>query len=114
MEPSSTQEATSSNAMHTTLIVHQNRNTTLNFKRWAAQSHSKTIDIPKLTTGHFTVIQRRDPAPPIITQMQIPQPGNLDKSLLQPRLQGADSTIKSNHKLPACRKGTPNTANKTQ
>ena len=35
-----------------------------------------------------------------------PQPGNLDKPLVQPHPQGEDAVIKRNHKLPACRKGT--------
>ena len=38
---------------------------------------------------------------------QCTQPGNLDKPLVQPYPQGADSTIKRNHELPAYRKGTP-------
>jgi len=48
--------------------------------------------------------ERRDPAPTTRTQSQLPQPGNLDKTLVQPHPQGADSTIKRNHKLPAYRR----------
>ena len=39
-------------------ILQQNRNTTLNIKRWAAQSHAKATDTLKLTAGHFTALQR--------------------------------------------------------
>ena len=44
----------------TTLILQQNRNTTLNIKRWAAQSQSKPIDTPKLTIGHFIALQKEE------------------------------------------------------
>jgi len=40
------------------LILQQSRNTTLNIKRQAVQSHAKLTDTPKLTTGHFIELQR--------------------------------------------------------
>ena len=51
--------------------------------------------------------ERRDPPPSTRTQTQVPQPGNLDKPLVQSHPQGADNTIKRSHDPPACRKGTP-------
>ena len=93
------------------LILQQNRNTTLNIKRLVAQSNAKPIDSPKLTTGNFIALQREEiqfHSPE--HRHKLPQPGNLDKPLVQPQPQGADSTIKRNHELPVCRKGTPNTA----
>ena len=96
----------------TTLILQQNRNTTLNIKRWAAQSQSKPIDTPKLTIGHFIALQKED------IQLHAPehrhkflQPGNFDKPLVQPHPQGADSKVKRNHDPPDCRRWTTNTAN---
>ena len=88
------------------LILQQIRNIALSIKIQAAQSHAKPIDIPKLTTGHFTAHTRED------IQLHPPEhrhkPGNLDKPLVQPHPQGACSTIKKNHKLSAYRKNTPN------
>ena len=52
------------------LILQQSRNTAMSIKSQDAQSHAKPIDTPKRTTGHFIALQRRDPAPPTITQMQ--------------------------------------------
>ena len=67
----------------------------------AAQSHSKLIDTPKLTTGIFIVLQREE------TQLYLqehrhkfPQPRNLDKPLVQPHPLGADFTTNRNYKLP--------------
>ena len=73
LKPSSTQEPTSSRARHTMLILQQSRNTALNIKRQAAQSHAKPIDTPKMyyCTLHCTP-ERRDPATPVRTQMQAP------------------------------------------
>ena len=34
--------------------------------------------------GLHCTLERRDPAPPIRTQIQTPQPGNPDKPLVQP------------------------------
>ena len=92
------------------LISKQNRNTSLNIKRESAQSHAKSIDTPKLITGHFTALQREEiQLQPPEHRNNFPQTEYLDKPLVQPNPEGADSTIKRNHKLPACRKGTPNT-----
>ena len=94
------------------LILQQCRNTALSIKIQAAQSHAKPTDTTKLTTGHFIALQKEE----IQFTTQNPdsssanQAGNLDKPLDQPHLQGASSTIKRNHKLPAYRKTTPNTA----
>ena len=67
------------------LILQQNRNTILSIKRWTAQSHGKPIDTPKLTSGHFIAFQREEIQlhPPEHTG-KLPQPGNLDKPLLNP------------------------------
>ena len=52
--------AFSTRARHTMLILQQSRNTALSIKRQASQSHAKSIDTPKLTTGHFIAIQREE------------------------------------------------------
>ena len=107
MKPSSTQEPSSSSARHTMLILQQNRNTTLNIKRQAAQSPTKPRDTSKLATGHFIEPQREEiQLHPPEHRCKLPKPENLDKPLVQPHPQGASSTIKRNNKLPACRKGT--------
>ena len=83
----------------------------LSIKRQAAQSHAKPIDTPKLTSGHFIALQREEiQLHPPEHRHKFPQPGNLDKSLVQPHPYGADSIIKRNHGLSAYRKGTQNTA----
>ena len=105
LKPSSTQEPKRSSARHTMLIIQQNRNTTLNVKRWVAQSHAKPIDTSKHTTGHFIALQREEiQLQPPEHSHKLPQPGNLDETLVQPQPQGADSTIKRNHTLPAYRR----------
>ena len=110
LKPSSTQESTSSSARHTMLILQQSRNTTLSIKRQAAQSHTKPTDTQKLHTGHFVALQSKEiQFYPPEHRCKLPQPGNLDKPLVQPHPQGADSTIKRNHELSAYTKGTPNT-----
>ena len=87
------------------LILQQNKNKTLNIKKQASQSHAKPIDTPKLTSGHFIALQREEiQLQPPEHSHKLPQPGNLDGTLVQPHPQGADSTIKRNHKLPAYRK----------
>ena len=89
----------------------QSKNTTLSIKRQASQSHVKPIDTQKLTTGHFIALQREEvQLHPPEHRRKVPQPGNLDKPLVQHHPQGAGSTVKRNHKLPTYRKGTPNTA----
>ena len=98
------------------LILQQSRNTTLCIKRQAAQSLTKPIDTPKVTTGHFIALQRKE------IQLHPPEhghkllyPGNLDKPLFQPQPQGAGSKIKRNHKLPAYSKhSTPLTQQSKQ
>ena len=85
------------------LILQQNRNTTLNIKSQVTQNHAKPKDTPKLTTGHFIALQREEiqfHSPE--HRHKLPQPGNLDKPLVQFQPQGADSTIKKNHKLQDC------------
>jgi len=42
------------------LILQQCRNIALSIKIQAAQSHTKPIDTSKLTTGHFTALQREE------------------------------------------------------
>jgi len=98
MKPSSTQEPSSSSARHTMLILQQNRNTTLNIKRQAAQSPTKPIDTQKLTTGHFIALQREEiQLRPPEHRHKFPQTVNLEKPLVQPHPRGADTTIKMNH-----------------
>ena len=41
-------------------IFQQHRNIALSFNIEAAQSHTKPIDISKLTTGHFIALQREE------------------------------------------------------
>ena len=60
LKPSSTQEPMSSRARHTMLILQQHRNIALSIKIQVAQSHTKAIDTSKLTTGHFTALQREE------------------------------------------------------
>ena len=69
----------------------------MSIKTWAAQIHAKLIDTPKLTTGHFIALQREEiHLYPQEHRGKLPLPGNLDKLLVQPHSQGADSTIKRN------------------
>ena len=44
----------------TLLILQQCKNTAMNIKMQAAQSHTKTTDTPKLTTGHIIALQREE------------------------------------------------------
>ena len=93
------------------IILQQSRNKALSIKKQAAQSHAKPIDTPKLTTGRFIALQREQiQLHPPEHRYKLPQAGNLDKPLVQPHPQEADSTIKRNYELLAYRKGTPNTA----
>ena len=93
------------------LILQQSRNTTLSIKRQAAQSHAKSIDTQKCTTGHFISLKReKTQFHPPGHRHKLSQPRNLDKPLVQPHPQGAGSTINGNQELQAYRKGTPNTA----
>jgi len=45
-------------ARHPTLILQENRNTTLYINKQAVQSHFKSIDTAKVTTGHCIALQR--------------------------------------------------------
>ena len=111
LNPSSNQEPKSSSVRQTMLILQKNRNTTLSIKRLSEQNHVKPIDTPKCTTGHFIELHREDiQVHPPKQRYKLPQPGNLDKSLVQTLSQGENSTIKRNNELPACRKDTPNKA----
>ena len=57
----------------------------MSITRWAAQSHAKPIDTPKLTTGHFIALQREEiQLHPPEHRRKLPQPGNRDKPLVQP------------------------------
>ena len=76
LKPSST-EGSSSSARHTMLILQQNRNTTQNIKRQAAQSHATPIATPKLTIRHFIAPERRDRAPPTRTHTILMNQENL-------------------------------------
>ena len=42
------------------LILQQYKNTAMNIKMQAAQSHTKPIDSSKLTTGHLIALQREE------------------------------------------------------
>ena len=110
LKPSSTRTPTSSSARHTTLILQQNRNTTVNIKRSAVKSHAKPINTTKLTTGHFIAFQREEiQLHPPEHRYKLLQTENLDRPLLQPHPQRTDSTVKRNQKLPDFRKCTPST-----
>ena len=102
-------------ARHTMLILQQNKHITLNIKRWAAQSYAKPTDTSKLTTGHFTALQREEiQLHPPEHRHKLPQSRHPDKPLVQLHPQGVDSTIKRNHEFTAYRHGTPNTAIETK
>ena len=84
LKPSSTQKPKRFSARQTTLILQQNRNTTLNIKRWASQSHAEPIGTPKLTIGHFNALLREElQLHPPEHRHKLPQPGNPDKPLVQ-------------------------------
>jgi len=52
----------------------------------------------KQNTGHFIALQGEEIQLYLPEHRhKLPQPGNLDKPLLQSHPQGADSTIKRNH-----------------
>ena len=111
LKPTSTQEPTSSRARHTILILQQCRNIALSIKIQAAQSHTKPKDTSKLTAGHFTALQREETQlHPPEHRSKLPEPGNLDKPLVQPYPQGGTSTIKRDHK-PRIQKGHPKQSN---
>ena len=70
------------------------------------------MNMPKLTPGHFIVLQREEiQLRPPEYRHKLPKPGDLDKSLVQPHPQGADTIIKRNYDPPSYSKETPNTAN---
>ena len=82
----------------------------MNIKRWPVQIHVKLKGTPKFTTGYFIALQKEEiQFHTTENRHKLPKQGNLDKPLVQLHPQGADSTIKRNHKLNACRKDTPNT-----
>ena len=111
LKPSSTREPTSSRARHTILILQQCRNIALSIKIQAAQSHTKPKDTSKLTIGHFIALQREEiQLHPPEHRSTLPDPGNLDKPLVQPYPQGGTSTIKRDHK-PRIQKGHPKQSN---
>ncbi|KAI4549249.1 hypothetical protein MG293_001579 [Ovis ammon polii] len=88
LKPRSTQEPISSRARHTMQILQQRRKIALSFNTQAAQSHSKPIDISKVTTGHFIALQREEiQLHPPEHQHKLLQPGNLGKPLIQPNPQ---------------------------
>ena len=87
------------------------RNTTLNIKRQAVQSHTKPTDTIKRTTGHCIALQREAiQFHPTEHRHKFAQPENLHKPLVQTHPQGAVSITKRNYNHPAYRKETPNTA----
>ena len=111
LKPSFTEKPTSSRERHFMLTLQHHRNPNVSIKTQAVQSHAKHIDTQKLTTGHFIALQREEiQFHPAEHRHKLLQPANLDKPLVQPHPQGEDSTIKRNHELPVCRKGTSNKA----
>ena len=75
----------------------------MNIKRQPVQIHVKLKGTRKFTTGYFIALRREEiqfHTPK--NRHKFPQPGNLDKPLVQFQPQGADSTIKKNHKLQDC------------
>ena len=78
-KPSTTQEPTSSRARYTMQILQQCRNIVLSFNMQGTQSHTKTIDISKLTIGHVIAFQREIQlhAPEHHTNTSFPKQENL-------------------------------------
>ena len=67
----------------------------MSIKIQAAQSHTKPTDTSKLTTGHFIALQRKEiQLHPPEHRRKLPQPGNLDKPLVQPHPHGGTSSMK--------------------
>ena len=65
------------------LIIQQSKNIALSIKRQDAQSHIKPIDTPKLTTGNFMALQRKEiHFHPTEHRHKFPHPGNVDKPLV--------------------------------
>ena len=107
MKSNSTQEPARFSASHIMLIIQQNSNKALDIQRQAVQSYAKPVNTQKHTTGYFIALQREwiqlhTPE----YRHKLPQTGNLNKPLVPPHPQRADSTIKRNYELPAVRKGT--------
>ena len=93
------------------VIRQENRSTTQNIKIMASQSYAKPTDYPKLTTGYFIALQREEiQLHPPEHRSKLPEPGSLDKPLVQPYPQGGTSTIKRDHK-PRIQKGHPKQSN---
>ena len=77
----------------------------MNIKRWPVQIHVKLKGTPKFTTGYFIALQKEEiQFHTTENRHKLPKQGNLDKPLVQLHPQGADSTIKRNHKLQDCKR----------
>ena len=84
---------------------------TLRTKIQAAKSHTKPINTSKLTTGHFSALQKkRSSCTHQNTDTSFPNQETLMSHTSNPPSQGGTSTIKRNYKLLAYRNTTPNTA----
>ena len=85
LKPSSIQKPASSSAIHPIQIFQQNRNTTMHINKQVDQNHTKSIDTPKLTTGHFVALQRKEIHFHLPEHKhKFPWPGNLEKPIVQP------------------------------
>ena len=94
------------------LTLQQRRNTALNIKIQTAQSHIKPIDTPKLTTGHFTALQREEiQLHPPEHRHKLPEPGNFDKPLVQPHPIGRNLHNKEEPQTTSIQKGQPKYSN---
>ena len=109
LRPSSTQKPAIATTGCLTLILQQNRKTTLHISRQAPQSHTKPIDTPRLTTGHWTNLWQ--------DKIQVHPPERRHKSPNQETFTGHWSSptykeeipqIKTDYNSPACSKETPN------
>ena len=75
------------------------------------KSHTKPINTSKLTIVYLIALQREEiQLHPPEHRSKLPEPGNLDKPLVQPYPQGGTSTIKRDHK-PRIQKGHPKQSN---
>ena len=105
---SHTQKPASCSAKHPSLILQPNRGTNLYIGRQAAQSYTEPKDTPNHTTRpSHCPSERQDLASPTRTQIQIPQPGNFHKALVQSHSGEADSIVKT-YSLSNCKKEISN------
>ena len=102
-------------------ILQQHRNTALSFNIGTQQLRNRALRLPEVTPNplksHNSLLdtslhsrEKKSSSTHQHTEASFPNPGNLEKPLVQLHPQGGTSTIKTNHKLPEYRKAMPNTA----